>query len=383
LGEENDEIDVVAYTIYEFASKVTNYSFGFFIPILIANLGNIQYGNGTGNIIWGYVSAAISITSVLAYLTFTPVIEFNNLKRLALINCSLICAILHIAFIICFFGPSIYLAILFAIFAKTLQRVCDVAFESMLEVVSNGKDRHQISGRCNVAGYVGMLAFLFFVLPVVAVLYFGFKLNNLWTEGIGPICCVGIWYISFLYVVEIMLDKNIGLGPKIPIEMDGNVFEIIAKSFMLGLKEQIVNVKYMYKLTDLSLFFLCYVFLAGGASTAISVGAILAVNVLKISLVFVGIAFFVAIISAIVGVEVYKWLHRKKFLSPKQILLINMVFLLLTALYVLKLETTLDLMVVALVAGFQTGFAFFLFFCVFLFFFLFVYGFYLTFIFYF
>eukprot|EP01036_Dinobryon_divergens_P027853 gene27853-36698_t len=357
----DSDVTVVGYVLYEFAAKVTNYSFGFLIPILVADLSDMQYGSGKGRIIWGYTTAIFSVTTVLLYLSCTPLMEFGNWKRRALLGSCLIVSISHVLFIFCFSPPSVILAILLVIVGKTMQRVGDVAFEAFLDIIAIGKDPHEISSRSNIMGYSGMLSFIPFAVPVVAIVYFGFKEHSsVWIQGIVPIVCVGVWYLNFLRYIWAMMSPDIGLGPAMPIEFHrggaGGVFAMLYSGLLVSIKEHIANVKFIAEgLKDLGLFILAFIFLAGAANTAVSVGAVLAVNVLKINIIYLFIAFLLGVVAAIVGNIFYRYVHSKDWLNPKQILLVNMVILLLSALYVLKVNTFADIIVLAVVAGSQIG----------------------------
>ena len=354
----DSDVTVVGYVLYEFAAKVTNYSFGFLIPILVADLSDTQYGSGKGRIIWGYTTAIFSVTTVLMYLSCTPLMEFGNWKRRALLGSCLTVSIAHVLFIFCFSPPSVILAILLVIIGKTMQRVGDVAFEAFLDIIAIGKDPHEISSRSNIMGYSGMLGFIPFVVPVVAIVYFGFKEHSsVWVQGVVPIVCVGLWYLNFLRYIRGMMDPDMGVGPAMPIEFHhGGVCTMLYSGLLVSIKEHIANVKYIAEgLKDLGLFILSFIFLAGAANTAVSVGAVLAVNVLQINIIYLLIAFFLGIVAAIAGVVFYRYVHSRDWLNPKQILLVNMVVLLLSALYVLKVNTFTDIIVLAVVAGSQIG----------------------------
>ena len=357
----DSDVTVVGYVLYEFAAKVTNYSFGFFIPILVADLSDMQFGNGNGRIIWGYTTAIFSVTTVLLYLSCTPLMEFANFKRRALLGSCLVVSITHVLFIFCFSPPSVILAILLVITAKSLNRVGDVAFSAFLDIIAIGKDPHEISSRSNIMGYSGMLSFILFAVPVVAIVYFGGgEHSTVWIQGVVPIVCVGVWYLNFLRYIQAMMDPAVGMGPPMPVELtrggSGGVFTALYSGLLLSIKEHIANVKYIAQgLKDLGLFILALIFLAGAANTAVSVGAVLAVNVLKISIISLFVAFILGIVSAILGVILYRYVHNRDWLNPKQILLINMVILLLCALYVLKVNTFADIIVLAVVAGSQIG----------------------------
>ena len=354
----NSDTNVVGYVIYEFASRITNYSFGFFIPILIADLGDLEYGNGTGRIIWGYTSAVFSVTTVLLYLSCVPLMEFENWKRKALLGSCAIVSAAHILFIFCFSPPSVIFAILLAITGKSIQRVGDVAFESFLDVIAIGKDAHEISTRSNIMGYSGMLGFIPFAVPIVSLIYFGGRVkSSIWVEGIVPIVCCGVWYLYFARYIGLMMNPELGVGKSLPIEYNkSGRCSIFSSALLVSIKEHILNIKFINNsLKDLGLFILSLIFLAGAASTAVSVGAVLAVNVLNISLVYLFIAFFLGIIAAIIGVVVYRYIKERNWMNPKQILLLNMVILFLCALYVLKVNTLGDIIILAVVSGSQVG----------------------------
>lgn len=357
FGLDSDAL-VVGYVIYEFASRVSNYSFGFFIPILIAALGDEEFGKGKGRIIWGYTTTIISIATVVMYLSCTPLMEFDDWKRISLLHSCAAVSIAHILFIFCFTGPSVIIAILLSIIAKTLQRGGDVAFESFLDVIAINRDPHEISSRSNIMGYSGMLAFILFVAPVVAIIYFGARVHSaVWIEGIIPIVCVGIWYFCFSTYTRRMMPKDEGIGPPMPLQYQGGgVATALWRGLVASLSEQIESIRLIAEsFHDLGLFILAFIFLAGATNTAITVGAVLAVNVLQISVIYLLIAFFLGIVASILGVLLFKYLHEKHFLNPKQILIFNMCVLILCILFVLKVETFADVLTLGAVAGSQVG----------------------------
>eukprot|EP01038_Epipyxis_sp_PR26KG_P006063 gene6063-8348_t len=351
----DSDANVVAYAVYEFSLKVTNYSFGYFMPLLIVDLGTTEFGSSRGSALWSQVVVAYSVTTVVSYIAFTPIIEFGSLRRWTLLICSTLAAIMHILFIFCYTGGAVYLAIILVICSKTLVRIGDVAYEGLLDGISKEKDPHQISSRSNFTGYIGMLLFLVVAGPILAILYFVVKLNSLWVTYLLPMAFIGIWYLLFIQFTKYFLSPTIGIGPTLPESLDGNIFQLLYGGLKIGLSEQLGNFRFILPMRDLGLFILSFIFLSGAANTAVSVAAVLGVSVLHLSIIYLGAAFLLGIISALAGVIFYKYLLKIEILLPKQVILINMVVLLLCSLFVITVHTGTQIIILAVVAGFQVG----------------------------
>ena len=382
FGWTNDP-NIVGYVLYEAGARVTTYNFAIFSSLLINDLGDQAYGDGNGKVLWGYVTTAYAITTVFSYLAIVSLVEYEDFKRTCLIKCGMLAGILHLLYIFCFSGGSVYLAMILVVLAKTLVRICDVAFDSMLDSISAtidsfkiGVDTHQVSLRASITGYLGMLGFLFFVIPVLAIIYginkkvssFLFKpllnfhnqhtqiqISSLWLQSLVPIFCIGIWYLSVLRVVSILLPINALRGPKSPLKKDENYLSLLYQALRIGSTEQLNNLTYIQTLPDLGLFLLALIFLQGGAATAQGVAIILATDELDLSLAVVGAAGLVGIISAIIGTFFFKYLHKIDWLRPIQIIFVNIGVLILCALFVLIVYHTVDVFILAIVSGFQVG----------------------------
>ena len=79
----------------------------------------------------------------------------------------------------------------------------------------------------------------------------------------------------------------------------------------------------MLTMRDLSLFIFSFIFLSGASSVALSVAAIIAQDVLGVSVVYIGAGALVGLIAAVIGLQFFRWLLRITFLSVKHVLIIN------------------------------------------------------------
>ena len=84
---------------------------------------------------------------------------------------------------------------------------------------------------------------------------------------------------------------------------------------------------------DLSLFIFSFIFLSGASSIALSVAAIIAQDILGVSIIYIGAGALVGLIAAVMGLQFFRWLLRITSLNVKHILVINVLVcsLLITA----------------------------------------------------
>ena len=356
FGADSD-IVVVAYAMYEFASRVSTFNFNILSPLLIADLGDVAFSDHAGKIIWGYVTSTAAILTVFAYLSLTPLIEFGNLKRDTLIGCSSCCAILHILYIFCFFSKAIYLAIPLMILSKISLRVSDVAFSALLDVVSMGKDPHQISSRCHITGYIGMLAFLLVCGLILAIINTFFSFSKILIQGTIPIFLIGCWYLIFIRIIDQMLPPNLGDGLPMPKDISSGTgfLASLYSGLKIGLREQLGNLSHVSRFKDLSMFMLSFVFLQGAANTAVSVAAIFTVEILHLPVGYVATSMLIGLASAIFGLGVYNYLNRMRILTAKQVLLLNMTVLAASMAFTAYVDSATDIYILAMVCGSQIG----------------------------
>ena len=249
--------------------KVSSFAFGLFQPLLISSLGDALLGNGQGKSLYSFLSAAMSIGTTAAYLSFASLMEFSNMKVTCLYVFGGLVALSFLLFVLCFEPGAVYLACILAVLGKIAQRVVDVAFEALLDAVVNKnkesiplmtspnndegnrsptdinsifqadsntissppthspcnspsssasqpRNAHQISSRSFITGYVGMLTFPLLIGPILYIFYLFLHLDTLWIEGILPLVGIGIWYGLFFLLSRSFLPWNLGAGLPLP-----------------------------------------------------------------------------------------------------------------------------------------------------------------------
>ena len=123
---------IVFYCVWEFGAKVGTLAFNLSNPLLVNSLGNIQFGNGAGAIIYSYLSVVSSIVTAISFITFTSVMEYETLKRKAVVRFGYACALGLVCFVFCFSAGSIYLASLLSVFCKVSQSIASLANDALL-----------------------------------------------------------------------------------------------------------------------------------------------------------------------------------------------------------------------------------------------------------
>lgn len=216
IGGQEAKSDVVHYVMFDWACKVTSIAFNISFPLLITVLGDAKFGDGQGKIVFSYLTTLVSILVSLSYLTFTSIFEYGLMKRKGLSRFAFISSIFLMFFIFCFANDAIYLACILVIVSRVAQSIAQIAYDSLLDAISKGRDPHSVSTRGYITGYSGMLAFLVYAAPILGVLYGVFKVTALWYEGIVPSVLVGTWYLFFLVQVERNLPRNLGQGLQFP-----------------------------------------------------------------------------------------------------------------------------------------------------------------------
>ena len=346
---------IVGWVMYDWTSSVTIIPFSVLFPLLINELGDSAFGTGTGRILWSYLSAAMSILTAILYLSATSVIEFGNMKCKALLRCGLSTSISLLLFVFCFSPGSVYLACILAVISVCIQRVGSVAYDSLLDAVSLGKDAHQISARGFSTSYIGIIFFLIFLAIVMGIFYAALNPSVLWLTEIIPIVCSGIWYLFFLHFVSVRLPVDIGSGPPLPEELRGNIMKTLFTGFLRGIKDQFHTLLSLYHFSDLGLFMLAMAFISDAAASASSAAVIIASSVLNLSLYLIAAALLIGIIGCIIGLAIFKTIHCNGYLQPKQIIIINSILLCLIGVYVLNIQHVYDVFIIAGVAGTQIG----------------------------
>lgn len=192
-GSSEASSDLVHYIMYEWAAKVTNITFNISFPLLITKLGDSSLGIGQGKILFSYVTIIVAILTSISFLTVTSVLDYGLMKRKAFFRFALISSIVLILFIFCFEQGAVYFACVLVILARVSYSIASISYDALLDAISCDRDPHSVSARSYVTGYVGMLAFILTIAPILALIYTYGTRDLLWLEGIVPTVLSGVW----------------------------------------------------------------------------------------------------------------------------------------------------------------------------------------------
>lgn len=303
-----------------------------------------------------------------SYLTFASLLRFSTMKTRCLYFFGSLVALSLLLLLLCFSPGAVYLACVLAVVGKVSQRLVDVAHESLLDAVCQTRvpprDPHQLSARAAVTGYAGMLAFVLAVAPLLALLHFLAGAPALWVELLVPTACAGLWYATWLAAVSTLLPWELGAGPPLPrpegwVEGRGNGALLLLRMCWLGLRvgvaQQLDALRLVAGMRDLSLFVAAFIFISGAASTAVSVAAIVASEVLRASLVYIVASALVGLLAATAGLAAYKQLLARTSLSAKHAIVLCILVLAGMLLYVPSADSLTGLFAIAAVGGSQIG----------------------------
>ena len=401
----SSEADEVSFCCYEISSKVLVFSFSAFIPLLISKQGDEEFGEGRGKVVWSYTVGAMSIVTLLTYIIFLGVLDFGWIKRKALINASIVTALIMTLFIFSFAPSAIYLSCILAISSKTCQRIADVAFESLIDALAKDElSAHALSSRAQASGFVGVIVFTILVLcPIAGSIYLFADLSPIWTNSIIPNILVGIWSLIFALLMKTLLPQDIGKGAPLLLpdivcscfasknsnyydnkdddedddsfddmmfktaspatlsstNQDNNsclqILNFIIKAGIRGTTDQWNNIAYMKQLPHLTWFYVSAAFTNAATQTASSVIIILAVEVLKLEAWVLVTGFVIALLSAICGVVFYRYITVHEMLTVKQVLLVNLFILACVSTVSLFITSWWQILLIMAIAGFQIG----------------------------
>ena len=77
--------------------------------------------------LWAYLTAAMSIGTVVVFLLFASLMEYDTMKIRSLRFFGGLVAVTFILFILCFSPSAVYLASILAVLSKVAERVVDIA----------------------------------------------------------------------------------------------------------------------------------------------------------------------------------------------------------------------------------------------------------------
>jgi len=183
-----------------------------------------------------------------------------------------------------------------------------------------------------------------------------------------PIVTSGIWWLlSALFTFSRLGNHR---GPPLPRKLGGkkpsdgsssprkscvNPFSVIAQSFLFGVKTSYKSLILLTNFCDLSLFIMALIFLDDASTTTVSAAAVIATSVLNISSLFVAVSAGIGFVGAAVGLLVWGFIVKKRWLRPKHVMGINLVTFLGCLVWIEFMRELWELFVISFIAGFNAG----------------------------
>mmetsp|Transcript_17838 Transcript_17838/g.29914 ORF Transcript_17838/g.29914 Transcript_17838/m.29914 type:complete len:490 (+) Transcript_17838:174-1643(+) len=347
---------VFGWQLYDWAVSPTTFAYALFIPLHIVELaGNIDLSI-SGKALWSYMNATATILSIMCFLTVTTAAEHVNMKRQMLLAGSYTSGVFLVLFAFTFFESALALACILYIISQVSNRIADVAYGALLDVITDisAVNHHDVSSKGYALGYMGVICFSIVGFIIVGIIVIALSPSDT-AVTIIPIALLGIWFMGFTHLVGNMLPKTIGIGLPWPAEKANGVVGILMFSFTTGVREMWMAVQSLAQLNDLGFFMLSSMFISDAGSTAVSVAAVIASDVLGFSVVVILAAACCGLVAAVAGLYGYRYVHRRRWMTPKQIVITNILILTLVGLYILRLRVLWELFVLSIVGGSQIG----------------------------
>lgn len=159
-----------AWQYYDFADSVFTLANNLFVPTFITELAR-QNGWSNPKSFWGYLSTVVTVASLLAFILFAPIAEYDGVKLPVFKWVATAGAVSCLLFVVVLVPEMIWLGAALFLVSKVASRVAGLMYDAMLHDVARGrmKAADEIANRAAALGYIGMI--LFFLIYVV--LFFG------------------------------------------------------------------------------------------------------------------------------------------------------------------------------------------------------------------
>jgi MFS-type transporter involved in bile tolerance (Atg22 family) len=148
------------------------------------------------------------------------------------------------------------------------------------------------------------------------------------------------------------------LNPRESYTLWGSIYWFFVYGLEHGTRTQLNNLREFHKFPDLFLFIVAFVFIEGAQNTGVSLAAIIVADIFSVSDSVIVICGGCGLVASILGLYMYKFLNYKGWLSPKQILMINIVvfiILILGFLFITNSNANVSFIIFAIVGGSQIG----------------------------
>jgi len=306
-------------------------------------------GYDDGNSFWAFTTSVATVVSVASFVILGGIGEYGDYKNMLARYGSYVGA-LALALIGLTVVPQLVLlaAALFVI-ARTGDRVSGLMIDGLLSdcCQHHAKTSHAVSANARFMGYVAMMTF-----GIVTAYAFLNADDSLWYSRI-PIAAAGAWWFIFSYIGFGWIGRYPGV-PFPAISRANGCWGAVKWSAYTTFSEHMATVRKLPKFKDVSLFVLSWMFLSDASSTASSLGTLIAEE-LGYSTTVIAAAVVFGIIFAALGMLLWMWVVKNHWLTPYQVLFINLCCQAAGALLLLGVSEEWHIFGIVLLVGVNLG----------------------------
>ncbi len=306
-------------------------------------------GYDDGNSFWAFTTSIATVVSVASFVILGGIGEYGDYKNI-LARYGAYVGALSLACIGLTVVPQLVLlaAALFVI-ARTGDRVSGLMIDGLLSdcCQNHAKTSHAVSANARFMGYVAMMSF-----GVVTAYAFLNADDSLWFSRI-PIAAAGAWWFIFSYIGFGWIGRYPGV-PFPAVSRANGCWGAVKWSAYTTFSEHLATVRKLPKFKDVSLFVLSWMFLSDASSTASSLGTLIAEE-LGYSTTVIAAAVVFGIIFAALGMLLWMWVVKNHWLTPYQVLFINLCCQAAGALLLLGVSEEWHIFGIVLLVGVNLG----------------------------
>eukprot|EP00002_Diphylleia_rotans_P015736 TRINITY_DN3049_c0_g1_i12.p1 TRINITY_DN3049_c0_g1~~TRINITY_DN3049_c0_g1_i12.p1 ORF type:complete len:450 (-),score=83.93 TRINITY_DN3049_c0_g1_i12:780-2129(-) len=355
IAEQLNHAQVKAWLMYEFAEGGMNVVSIISIPKLIVSMAD-QADAPSSWSVWFFANFGAVFLRMLCYFTILPMADFGDLKyKMFRFFCYLGATnLLLLSFVA---DADLYgLAVVFFVIAKSCHGLAAVLHLSFLNQVAKDQVvyRHHVSAR-GVRYFAGsmslflVLLVLFFLLPMRLLDSDGKQ----WLNLRGPVAFAAVWWAGFAHF-STFANLNPTPGPPIPEDKKASMGTFIKFCIHEGFQRRLRCFKLLKKLPDLRSYMIACILFRDAASTVNTSAAIIAEDV-GLNQAQLGALVIILFLSAICGTFLFASLNNNGYLTPRKIIMINLFFMLACIIFLLFVEKMPQMLLFAVVAGFNFG----------------------------
>ncbi|CAE7615388.1 ATG22 [Symbiodinium sp. KB8] len=336
------------WIMYDFSDSVFTIVSGLFLPAYVKQLAE-DAGYPDGNSFWAFTTSIATGVSVAAFVILGGIGEYGDYKNI-MARWGAYVGALSLACIGLTVVPELVLlaAALFVI-ARTGDRVSGLMIDGLLSdcCSHHAKTSHAVSANARYMGYIAMMTFGSFT---------GYAFlqadESLWFSRV-PIMLGGLWWFTFAFIGFGWIGRFPGVPFPDAATMTG-CCGALAWSARTTFTEHMTTIKKLPQFYDVAMFVLSWMFLSDASSTASSLGTLIAEQLGYSSLV-VGAAVVLGIVFAALGMLLWMWVVKNHWLTPYQVLFINLCTQAAGALLLLGVTEEWQLFGIVFIVGVNLG----------------------------